>query len=142
MLVPVKLADSAGVQPHVHAGNRFRNAQLSRCDLTCPAATRLPNMRIGEGKPQVGQRSRIGCRRIEEIRILSLARDVARGRIGAPDTGRPLGSGTWSAALTAVAPRSALAPTAAPDKRSRRVAAFIMFLRFDWSLHVSDYFCC
>jgi hypothetical protein len=57
-----------------------------------------------------------------------------------PTPGARLGSGTCSAALTAVAPRSALAPTAAPAKRSRRVAAFIMFLRFDWSLGVNDHF--
>ena len=57
LLVPMKLADPAGIQPHVHAGDRFRHAKLSRSHLTGPAATRLPNMRIGEGKPKIGQSS-------------------------------------------------------------------------------------
>src|SRR5580704_12114536 len=55
LLMPMKLADAARIQPHVHAGDCFRNAQLSRGDLTCPSAARLPNMRIGEGKPKIRQ---------------------------------------------------------------------------------------
>src|ERR1700722_9130688 len=89
LLVPMKLADAARIQPHVHAGDCFRNAQLSRGDLTCPAAARLPNMRIGEGKSQVGQSSGIGRRRIEEIWILSFPGHVARDRIGAADARSP-----------------------------------------------------
>src|ERR1700728_474744 len=85
LLMPVKLADAARVQPHVHAGDCFRNAKLPRGDLTRPAATRLTNMRIGEGKPEIRQSPRIGRRRIEEIRILSFPGDVARKRIGAAD---------------------------------------------------------
>ena len=81
LLVPVKLTDAARVQPHVHAGDCFRNAKLPRGDLPSPAAARLPNMRIGEGKPEIGQSSRIGCRRIEEVRILSFPGNVARDRI-------------------------------------------------------------
>ena len=89
LLVPVKLAHPARIQPHVHAGDCFRNAQLSRGDLPSPAAARLPNMRIGEGKPEIRQSSRIGCRRIEEIRILSFPGNIARDRIGAADARRP-----------------------------------------------------
>src|ERR1700691_3461544 len=76
LLMPVKLADAARVQPHVHAGDCFRNAKLPRGDLPRPAAARLPDMRIGEGKPEIRQSSRIARRRIEEIRILSLQGDV------------------------------------------------------------------
>jgi hypothetical protein len=79
--MPVKLTDSARVQPHIHAGDRPRNAQFSRRDLACPSAARLPDMRVGEGKPEIGQSSRIGRRRIEEIGILSFPRDVAWDRI-------------------------------------------------------------
>jgi hypothetical protein len=48
-------------------------------------------MRIGEGKPEIGQSSRIGRRRIEEIRILSFPGHVSRDRIRAADPGRPAG---------------------------------------------------
>jgi hypothetical protein len=89
LLVPVKLADSAGVQPHVHAGDRFRNPELPRGHLSRPAAARLPHMRIGEGKPQIGQGSGIGRRRIDHVRILGLAGHVAGDRIRAADAGGP-----------------------------------------------------
>ena len=69
LLVPVKLADAARVQPHVHARDCFRNAKPRAVTCRSPAAARLPNMGIGEGKPEIRQSSRIGCRRIEEIRI-------------------------------------------------------------------------
>jgi hypothetical protein len=48
LFVPVKLADTAGVEPHVHPGDRFRNAKLARSDLPRPTAARLPHMRVGE----------------------------------------------------------------------------------------------
>ncbi len=89
LLVPVKLADSAGVEPHVHARDRFRNAKLPRGHLARPPAARLPHMRVREGKPEIGQGSRIGRRRIEKVWVLSLASDVAGHGIGAADAGRP-----------------------------------------------------
>src|SRR5271170_8193506 len=46
LLVPVKLADAAGIEPHVHAGYRFRHAKLTCGDLARPAAARLPDMGI------------------------------------------------------------------------------------------------
>ena len=46
-------------------------------------------MRIGKGKPQVGQSSRIGRRRIEEIRILSFPGILAGNRIGAVHAWHP-----------------------------------------------------
>jgi hypothetical protein len=48
-------------------------------------------MRIGEGKPKIRQSSRIGRRRIEEIRILSFPGHVSRDRIRAADAGHPAG---------------------------------------------------
>src|SRR3984957_1359024 len=89
LLMPVKLADAARVQPHVHAGDRFRNAKFPRGDLPSPAAARLPDMRIGEGKPEIRQSSGIGRRRIEEIRILSFPRNVAWDRVRAANARRP-----------------------------------------------------
>ena len=89
LLMPVKLANAARIQPHVHAGDCFRNTKLSGCDLTCPAAARLPHMRIGEGEPEIGQSSGIRCRRIEEVRILSFPGHVSRDRIRAADARRP-----------------------------------------------------
>ena len=88
LLVPMKLANAAGVEPHVHAGDRFRYAKLARGDLTRPAAARLPHMRVGEGKPEIGQSSRVGRGRIDEVWVLSLARNVAWDRICAANAGR------------------------------------------------------
>jgi hypothetical protein len=51
-------------------------------------------MRIGKGKPEIGQGSGIGRRRVEKIRVLSLASDIAWDRVGAADAGGRLGSGT------------------------------------------------
>jgi hypothetical protein len=48
-------------------------------------------MGVGERKSEIRQSSRIGCRRIEEIRILSFPSNVARERIRAADTRRPAG---------------------------------------------------
>ena len=90
LLVPVKLADAAGIEPHVHAGYRFRHAKLACRDLARPAAARLPDMGIRERKPQIGQCSGVSRRRVQEVRILGLADHVARDRIRAADA--------WSAA--------------------------------------------
>ena len=89
LLVPVKLADSAGVEAHVDARDRFRDGELPHGDLPRPPAARLPHMRVGEGKSQVGQGSRVCRRRIDEVRVLRLARDVARHGVGAADARRP-----------------------------------------------------
>ena len=89
LLVPMKLADSARVQPHVHAGDRFRNPELPRGHLSRPPAARLPHMRVGEGKSEVRQGSGIGRRRVEEVWVLSLASDIAWDGIGAADAGGP-----------------------------------------------------
>ena len=89
--MPVKLADAAGIEPHVHAGDRFRDAKLACGDLARPAAARLPDMGVRERKPQIGQCSGVGRRRVEEVRILGLADRVARDRIGAADAWSPAG---------------------------------------------------
>ena len=108
LLVPVQLADAAGVQPHVHAGDGFRNAELACGDLARPAAARLPDMRVREGKPQIGRRSGIGRRRVQQVRILA-----PRGpRRPGPDPCRRRLDPGWAPA--------AIPRTEPPWRRSRR----------------------
>jgi hypothetical protein len=85
----MKFAYAARIQAHIHAGDRFRNAKLPRCDLTRPTAARLSYMRVRERKPQIGQRSRVGGRRVQHVRILSFADHVAWDGIRAADAWLP-----------------------------------------------------
>src|SRR6476660_1489848 len=89
LLVPMQLAYAAGVEPHLNAGNRFRNAKLPLCDLTGPAAVGLSHMRVGKREAEVGRRAGIRGWRIEHVRVLTLADCVVRGGIGTADARRP-----------------------------------------------------
>jgi len=47
-LVPMQLANAAGVEPHIHAGHRLGHAELARRHLTGPAARLQAHMRVRE----------------------------------------------------------------------------------------------
>jgi hypothetical protein len=80
-------------------------------------------MRVGEGKSEVGQGSGIGRWRVEEVWVLSLARDIARDGIGAADAGGAAGRGN----LIGGRRRGGIAApaTTAVERRSRRENPFI-----------------
>src|SRR5882724_2835900 len=89
LFVPMQLAHAAGVESHLNAGNRFRNTKLPLCHLTGPAAVGLAHMRVGKRETQVRRRAGIGGRRIEHVRVLTLADCVVWGGIGTADSRRP-----------------------------------------------------
>jgi hypothetical protein len=78
LLVPMKLADDAFVQTHVHAGKLLAHAELADGGLARPAALFDPDVRVGEGPAKVGDGSMIGARWADDIGILSFSRPVAR----------------------------------------------------------------
>src|SRR5467141_5330184 len=61
-LVPMKLANGAGLEAHVHACDVLGNPELPHRDLTGPAAGLLPHMSVGEREAQIGDRTVIGRR--------------------------------------------------------------------------------
>ncbi len=85
LLVPMQFPHAAGVEPHVHAGDAFGNAELSFGDLSRPAAAFLTDVRIRVGKAEVRQGAMIGGRRVDHVGILLLAQQVARSRVGPAD---------------------------------------------------------
>ena len=81
--VPVQLADAACGQPHVDAGNRFRNRELPHRDLARPSALLHALVRDSEGIFESLHAARIRLRRQERVRILRIDRSIARtGRAG------------------------------------------------------------
>src|SRR6478752_5500981 len=63
LLVPVQLADTSGLEAHVHAGHFGGDRQLTHCYLTRPSARgySVPGGRIGEF--EVGNGTGVGFRR-------------------------------------------------------------------------------
>ncbi len=82
-LVPMHLADGAGVEAHVDAGHVGRHRQLAHGDLARPAAALQTHVRVGEREAQVRQDAGVGLRRNEEVGVLRIDGDIARAGIGA-----------------------------------------------------------
>jgi hypothetical protein len=74
---------TAGVEPHVDAGDLLGDAEFALGDLTGPAAALEPHVRGRERELEVRHRAVVGRRRHEDVGVLQLDRDVARSRIGA-----------------------------------------------------------
>jgi len=74
---------TAGVEPHVDAGDVLGDAELALGHLARPAAALEPHVRLRERKFEVGHRAVIGRRRHVDVRVLQLDRNVARPGIGA-----------------------------------------------------------
>src|SRR6266446_7780731 len=89
LFVPMQLAHAAGVESHLNAGNRFRDTKLPLCHLTGPAAVGLSHMRVRERETEVRRGAGIGGRRIEHVRVLTLADCVVRGGIVTAYSRRP-----------------------------------------------------
>jgi hypothetical protein len=120
----MQLPNAAGVEAHIHAGDFLGDAELSYRDLTGPAATLLPHMGVRKGEAQIGKRTVIGGRRIEQIGILPVANHVARTGIGAA-AGR-CGWGIASLVCAAAAPaRVRTPPAAVAASMARRVTSSI-----------------
>ena len=82
-LVPMHLADGAGVEAHVDAGHVGRDRQLAHGDLARPAAALQAHVRVGEREAQVRQDAGIRLRRNEQVGVLRIDRHVARARVAA-----------------------------------------------------------
>src|SRR5882724_3167479 len=89
LLVPMQLAHAAGIEPHLHAGNRFRDTKLPLRHLTGPAAVGLSHVRIGKRETQVRRRAGIRGGRIEHVRVLTLADCIVWDGIGTAYSRRP-----------------------------------------------------
>ena len=78
LLVPVHLADTSGLEAHVHGGHFGGDRQLTHCYLTRPAARAysVPGGRVGEF--QVGNGAGIGFRRGEQVWVLAFHGNVTR----------------------------------------------------------------
>src|SRR5215470_5529569 len=77
LLVPVQLADTASVQPHLNARQGRGDAELALSDLPRPTAVGLPRMRVRKGKAQVRQRALVRRWWIEHVGIFPVANDIA-----------------------------------------------------------------
>jgi hypothetical protein len=78
--VPVQLADRAGLEPHVDGGDLGGDGQLADRRLPGPAAFAQASVAVGEGPPEVGQRTVVGRRGRNQIRRLGLASGVRRSK--------------------------------------------------------------
>ena len=87
LLVPVELADAAGVEAHLHTGDTRGNAEFASRHLTGPSTRRQSHVSIGEREAQVWQRAIIGGRRHKEVGVLPIPRDIAGTGIGAAMAG-------------------------------------------------------
>jgi hypothetical protein len=81
-LVPVQLADPAGRQAHVDAGDLGRDRQLAGGDLARPATTEDPVVRQRVGVLEVRHGAGIRRRRDQGVGVLPVDVDVARTEDG------------------------------------------------------------
>ncbi len=88
-LVPMQLTNAAGIEPHVHAGNVFGDAEFARRDLPGPAGGFEAHVRVFEGEAEVRQRAVVGRRRRQHVGVLASANWILRTGIAAAVTGTP-----------------------------------------------------
>ena len=77
-LVPVQLADPAGLEPHVDQGEVRGGGYLADRRLPRPAAFPHLDVAVGEGPSQGRQRAAVRRRRPEPVRALGLTSGVPR----------------------------------------------------------------
>ena len=122
----MQLANAAGVQAHVHAGNVLGNTEFSHGDLTGPATGCLPHMGVREREAQIGQRAVIGGRWNQQIGILPVAGEIARTGIGTAVSGA-LGCGTGSLVCAPAFAAARKPPAAVAANNVRRVTSSMTF---------------
>ena len=78
LLVPMQLADAVLGEPHVHAGDVFRDCEVGLRDFARPTAVLVTLVRVVERCPELGHAIDVGGRRILERWELARQRRILR----------------------------------------------------------------